>query len=212
MQHQQAGKIILVRHGETEANRLRCFAESNEVPLNETGRMQAHRLAASLAREFPLARVFSSDFLRARETSDIIAAALGLKTEVIAGIHERDFGRLKGHPYERLAEAMVLDAMYDPGQFRQWAPDGGESLEEVRMRGAAALEALRMEHQGKQVIVVCHGAVIQAMCAQVTGEWNEGWVPPNCGTVVIDFIGLEWKRPVVSGAWECLPTHRNWRL
>ena len=202
MEYQQAGKIILVRHGETDANRRRCFAESNEVPLNETGRMQAQRLAGSLPCEFRPARVLSSDFLRARETSDIIAAALGLRSEVIAGVHERDFGCLKGHPYERMGEAISLDAMYDPEQFWYWAPVGGESLDDVRVRGAAALDAIRAGNEGKQVVVVCHGAVIQAMCAHITGEWNEAWVPPNCGIVVIDYVGREWKRPVVSGEWE----------
>jgi len=181
--------IILVRHGETEANRRRCFADSNKIPLNETGRMQAQKLATRLAREFRPELLFSSDFARARETSEIIGGVLGLETEVIAGIHERDFGRLKGLPYEQ----MQGDVAHD-----------GESLEDVQLRAAPVLEALRTEHTGRQVIVVCHGAVIQAMCAHITGEWNHAWVPPNCGIVVIDYVGQQWKQPVVSGDWERL--------
>jgi broad specificity phosphatase PhoE len=212
MEQQQAGTLILVRHGETDANRRRCFAESSEIPLNENGLLQASHLGAQLAREFRPELLVSSDFLRARQTSDIIADALGLKTEVIAGIHERDFGCLKGHPYERMGKAMALDVMYDSARSWMWTPAGGESLEDVRVRGAAVLERLREEHPGKQAVVVCHGAVIQAMCAHITGDWNEAWVPPNCGIVIIDYLGARWKQPVVQGDWECIPTHRISRL
>lgn len=129
MERAQGGKIILVRHGETEANRRRHFAESDEIPLTETGRLQARQLALHLAREFRPAVLLSSCFLRARETSEIIANSLDLETEVIAGIHERDFGCLRGHPYERMAEKMSLDSRYDPFQAWMWKPEGGESQE-----------------------------------------------------------------------------------
>jgi broad specificity phosphatase PhoE len=74
------GKIILVRHGETDANRRKCLAESDDIPLTETGRRQ-------------------SEFARTRKTSDIIAGVLGLYPEIIPGIHECNFGFLKGHSY-----------------------------------------------------------------------------------------------------------------
>jgi probable phosphoglycerate mutase len=201
MRHERAiknaGKIILVRHGETEANRLRCFAESDEIPLNGAGRMQAHRLALRLAREFRPAALLSSSFLRARETSEIIARALDLETEVIAGIHERDFGCLRGHPYERMVEQMSLDSRYDPSKAWMWAPEGGESQEDVRLRAGSVLETLRVRYAGRQVVVVCHGAVIQAIWAHITGSWDVANVPPNCGIVVLEHTAEAWEHPVL---------------
>lgn len=199
MEHAPGGRIILVRHGETEANRRRCFAESDEIPLTGAGRLQAHRLALRLAREFRPAVLLSSTFFRARETSDIIARILDLQTETIAGIHERDFGCLKGHPYERMGDQMSLDSSYDPARAWMWAPEGGESQEEVRLRAAAVLDVLRIRYAGQQVVVVCHGAVIQAVCAHVTGAWNETNVPPNCGIVVLEYTAQGWSRPIVPG-------------
>jgi broad specificity phosphatase PhoE len=180
------GKILLVRHGETDANRRKCFAESDDIPLTETGRRQAHGLAARLSREFRPQVLCSSEFARARETSDIIASVLGLQAETIQGIHERNFGFLKGHPYHRMVEAMTADPLYDSSRIWQWTPLGGESLEDVRHRAIAALSAARERHRGKDIVIVCHGAVIQAICAHISGEWND--VPDNCAIVEIDYI------------------------
>jgi probable phosphoglycerate mutase len=195
--NKNASKIILVRHGETEANRRRRFAESDEIPLTDTGRLQAHRLALRLAREFRPAVLFSSGFLRARETSEIIARSLDLETEVIAGIHERDFGCLKGQPYQRMVETMSLDSRYDPSKACMWTPEGGESQEDVRLRAGSVLETLRARYAGRQVVVVCHGAVIQAIWAHITGSWDEANVPPNCGIVVLDHTAEGWSQPVI---------------
>jgi broad specificity phosphatase PhoE len=172
-------KIILVRHGETEANRRRCFAESNDIPLTDTGRLQAQQIALRLARDFRPSALLSSPYARARETSEIISSALGLTAEVIDGIHERDFGSLKGLPYERLG---------NPG--RLWKPEGGESLEDVRLRVVPVLDDLRARYQGQEVVVVCHGAVIRSICSHITGDWDETHVVDNCGIAVIEF-GVE---------------------
>ncbi len=186
------GKIILVRHGETEANRRKCFAESDDVPLTETGRRQAHELASLLAREFRPQILCSSEFARARETSEIIGAVLNLRPEIIPGIHERDFGFLRGHPYHRMGEAMTADPLYDPDQSWQWVPAGGESLDDVRNRAIAALSEVRARHRGKDIVIVCHGAVIQAIFAHIDGKWSESFVPPNCGVVEIEYTPDGW--------------------
>lgn len=194
-------KFILVRHGETEANRRRCFADSDEIPLTETGRVQARGLAARLAREYRPEMLFSSEFARARETGEIIGEVLGLLPESIPGIHERNFGFLKGHPYDRMGEAMKGG----PSEPWLWTPAGGESLDDVRRRAIAALDGTRTRHAAAdEIVIVCHGAVIQAVCAHITGEWSESFVPPNCGVVEIGHTPEGWQRPVVSDEWEGL--------
>jgi broad specificity phosphatase PhoE len=165
-----------VRHGETEANARRCFAESDEIPLTETGRAQARELALRLAREVRPTVLVSSWFPRARQTGEIIGSVLGLKLETIGGIQERNFGCLKGRPYEELGNAA-----------HTWCPAGGESLDDVRGRAFEAIDSLRMRYPGERVVVVSHGAVIQAVCAHITGEWSTAVVPANCGMVTIRY-------------------------
>jgi uncharacterized phosphatase len=156
---------VLVRHGETEANIRRCFADSDDTPLTDAGRLQSRELAFRLSREFCPEVLVSSHFLRARETCEIIGRVLGLPTEAIPGIHERDFGSLKGQPYERL----------------DGAPDC-ESLDDVRRRAMQAIEALRVRYPRREIVIVTHGAVIQAICGAAS-------VPPNCGIVTITSVG-----------------------
>ena len=178
--------MVLVRHGETEANLRRIFAESDDIPLTGTGRLQAEQLAARLAREFRPDLLVSSHFLRARQTSEIIGRVLGLTPESIPGIHERDFGGLKGHPYARFAEAAHL----------------AETLDSVRRRAIAAIESLRERHPAREIVVVSHGAVIQSICAHITGVWSEASVPPNCGVVIIEYETGCWHAPVLSDQWD----------
>lgn len=187
MERAQGGKIVLVRHGETEANLLGSFADSDDIPLTDAGRIQSRELAFRLSREFCPEVLVSSHFLRARQTSEIIGRVLGLATETVHGIHERDFGSLKGQPYSRLGEAA--------------SPPGVESLDQVRRRAIAAIEALRVRYPGREIVIVSHGAVIQAVRAHVTGVWDESSVPPNCGIVTLcDWTVCDWdvKRPSSS--------------
>jgi broad specificity phosphatase PhoE len=193
MQHKQACRIILVRHGETEANARGHFADSDEIPLTEAGRLQAESLAVRLARDFHPSALISSAFLRARQTSDILGRVLGLKAEVLEGIHERDFGSLRGHPYSRVAEVMPADHVHDPHKIRTWRPEGGESLEDVRLRAVVALEDLPVRYAGREILVVCHGAVIWSICSHITGEWGENYIIPNCAVVVIEHTEQGWR-------------------
>ncbi len=195
MHHEQACRIILVRHGETEANVRGHFAKSDEIPLTEAGRLQAQSLAVRLARDFQPTALISSTFLRARQTSDILAGALALQVEVIEGIHERDFGSLRGHPYSRVAEFLSTDDLSNPDKVRTWRPKGGESLEDVRLRAIAALEHLRVRYAGRQILVVCHGAVIRSICSHITGDWGEDYILPNCAAVAIDHTERGWQPP-----------------
>jgi broad specificity phosphatase PhoE len=178
------GRIILVRHGETRANQRRIFAESGDDPLSDAGRRQSEQLAQHLGREFRPTILVTSDFLRARQTGEIIGCALGLTPETISGIHERDFGALKGLPYERFAEA----------------PDSAETLESVRRRAIAAIEALRERYPAQEIVVVSHGIVIQCICAHIAGAWSDDY-PPNCGLVSVEYDARGWRALRKLGKW-----------
>ena len=181
-----------MRHGETEANRAERFAESDEIPLTAAGRRQAREVARRLAADFRPRHLLSSPFTRARETSEIIAATLRLEVEILEGIHERNFGCLKGHPYARMREMMAGDPACDSNRTWTWSPAGGESLEDVRRRAVAVLDEVSRRHADRDVVVVCHGAVIQAIAAHLTGNWSEAAIPGNCGIFVVeaDRIGV----------------------
>src|SRR4026208_1958995 len=90
-------RFTLLRHGESVGNVQARWQGQSEDPLTERGRAQARALAErwkSEAEKFDLA--ISSPLMRARETAEIIAAALNLKVEVDPIWLERDIGEMEG--------------------------------------------------------------------------------------------------------------------
>ncbi|MGZ6175566.1 MAG: histidine phosphatase family protein, partial [Candidatus Binataceae bacterium] len=98
------GRLIMVRHGESEGNRERRFTTTPDAPLTDLGREQAAQAARHIARMFHPRIVITSPYARARETGEIIAAAMRLPVEVEPGIYERHFGYLRGQPYDAVRD------------------------------------------------------------------------------------------------------------
>ncbi len=180
------GKLIMVRHGESEGNRDRRFTISPEVPLTDLGRQQAREAAQKIARRFAPALIISSPYRRARQTSDIIAGELGLQIEVVHDLHERELGVLKGESYDLLRDLAGQDSGYNPKRGWLWRPEGGESYEDVRVRVSVAIDEIRQRYPDQELVVVSHGGVMLSMWAHVTGAWEEALLPANCGIVLIE--------------------------
>lgn len=175
----RTGRLLLVRHGESEGNRARHYTPHPEVPLTDLGRDQAARAADLLARRYAPAAVVSSPFLRARQTAGIVAGALQLPLSIEPDLRERNYGALAGQPYETPRSG------YDPAAYWTWRPDGGESLVEVLARTGAALD--RIARGGvDEAVVVSHGAVMLALWRHVTGTWAEPRVVPNAGVIEVE--------------------------
>jgi probable phosphoglycerate mutase len=92
--------IILVRHGETPLNVARTLQPA-DTPLSATGLAQAEAVAKRLA-GLQLAAIVSSDLPRALSTAQAIAAATGAPISTTTLLHERNFGDLRGQPYDTL--------------------------------------------------------------------------------------------------------------
>ena len=194
MTKRATGRLILVRHGESEGNRERRFTTTpTELPLTETGRQQAREAATKIGARFAPELVISSPYLRARDTAKIIAAGLELAMRIEEHLHERDMGELKGQPYD----AIVKLPGFDPAQHWIWKPPGGESFEDVKRRTAPILDRLAREHAGREIVVVSHGGVMFSLWAHVTGGWEGAIIPPNCGIIVIEHAGGRYRHPEI---------------
>ena len=89
-------RILLARHGQTSWNALGKLQGHTDVELNEVGREQARALAAKLA-SAELTAVWTSDLSRARQTGEIVAAALGLAAPAVdPELRERHYGVFEG--------------------------------------------------------------------------------------------------------------------
>ena len=154
-------RILLIRHGETEWNRIRRFQGQSDIPLNQTGKDQAHALAKALKKE-SVDAVYTSPLSRAKETARFILAyhpSVRLVEE--AGFLEMDLGDFDG----LAAKDWVSNY---PEYRKKWMDNpstvkmpGGESLKEVQARAVKSLNSLIDRHPPDATIVICtHNFVI----------------------------------------------------
>jgi probable phosphoglycerate mutase len=190
------GRLILVRHGESEGNRQRVFAEhTEELPLTDVGYGQAQAVAQCIASHFRTERIVSSPYRRARETARVIAERLGHPVEVEPQLHEREVGAYRGQPYASMRSA----ADYDLKRPWAWTPRGGESFVDVKARVGPILDRLASDSRGRDVVIVSHGGVMLTLWAHVTGQWAALHTPPNCGIVIIEHDARGYAMPQVFG-------------
>jgi probable phosphoglycerate mutase len=190
------GRLILVRHGESEGNVARVFTTTPmTLALTDLGRRQAREAAAAI-REIGNPRiVIASPYVRARDTGIIIAKELLLPFEIREGLHERETGAYAGRPYESIFEAPG----YDRDRPWIWTPPGGESYEHVRDRVGPILDETIARFPADDVIIVSHGGVMVAMWAHMTGDWRGAHAPANCGIVVVEHRDGSYLEPQVTG-------------
>jgi 2,3-bisphosphoglycerate-dependent phosphoglycerate mutase len=188
------GKLILVRHGESEGNVLRVFTEAPvTLALTDTGRVQAREAAARIRKRYQPSRVITSHYHRALHTGEIIARELSLPLSVEENLHERDMGELRGRPYGIMRE----DPSFDVAAHWRWKPAGGESLDEVRARVGPVIDRLASMHPIDELIIVSHGGVMASIWAHVTGRWDDAHIPPNCGIVTVEHESGRYLEPLV---------------
>ena len=153
--------LILVRHGQTDANAAGLLQGRADLSLNDRGRSQAAECADALRQVVESgARVVSSPLARARETAAIIAGAERRVLIDDAWI-ELDYGTLDRTPTAEVPTSLWAQWRADLA----YVPGGGESLLDLGERVRAACAALIDEAGRGDVIVVSHVSPIKAAVA-----------------------------------------------
>jgi broad specificity phosphatase PhoE len=162
-------RLILVRHGETDTNKARLALGRADVALNEQGRWQAQRLAASLKHE-PIAAIYSSPLKRALATAEPIASSHGLEVQVDDGLIEMDIGEMEGLTFQQVGERYprFLQAWLGDQAAHEAMP-GGECLLDVQERAWQAIERIRERQEQGTVAAVTHNFVILTLLCRVLG-------------------------------------------
>jgi broad specificity phosphatase PhoE len=153
--------ILILRHGQTDANANGVLQGHRPTSLNALGRLQADRLAHRLLMMMPAIEILvSSDLPRALQTAQPIAAALDLEIVVDARWRERGFGDLEGRTLGELEIWRTASGTIDP--------PGGESSAVFRQRVHAALSSVVEQYATCAcVAVVTHGGVVRSVLQQL---------------------------------------------
>lgn len=156
------GSLLLVRHGETEWTRARRVTGRQPVALSDAGREQAHGIVP-LLRALAPDRVVTSPLARARETAEMVSAALGAPLTVEPDLVELDFGAWEGRAYDDLLDdPAYLAFSRDPVSV---SPPGGEAVLAAQRRAVDAVARVLAAAAGARVCAVSHGDVIRMVLA-----------------------------------------------
>lgn len=161
-----AGKIILVRHGETDWNReKRIQGAASNPPLNEEGRRQAGSLALRLSKN-RIQAIYSSPLSRALETAKAIAGYHQIDVVVEPSLREIEAGVLEGVTTselgKRFSEILIKDSLLK-------RVSGGESLAELQERSWRVIQHLGRKYANGDIVVVSHYFTILSIVCSVLG-------------------------------------------
>ena len=161
-------QVYLVRHGETLWNREQRLQGQLDSPLTENGILQAEELARYLDHHF-FDTIFSSDLERAAHTARIIASHKQGDHRIIMDerIRERHFGNFQGLTWKEVTERFPNDAAKEVAGNPMNVIPGGESKHQLLLRVKVFFEELVKLHEGKKILVISHGGVVNVWTRQV---------------------------------------------
>ncbi len=120
--------LIIIRHGETEANMQKVWQGSLDAPLTERGEWQAEAAAVGvrkLADELPIDHFYVSPLGRTQRTAAPIAEAIGMQPVIEEGLREFDLGDWEGRSFQELRDVERLWERWE--QDPTFTPPNGES-------------------------------------------------------------------------------------
>ena len=162
-------RLILVRHGQSEANLQNFSAGQTDIPLTELGRRQAQKAADYLVANWKIDRIYASDLSRAIHTAQPIADRLGLTIHTDRRLREIDTGDWAGLPSsvrdERYGELVRLSRE----DFSHMRYPNGESVTETYRRMVECITEIVEQNDGKSVMIASHGGALRAFTAYVLG-------------------------------------------
>ncbi|MDO4862723.1 MAG: histidine phosphatase family protein [Ruminococcus sp.] len=179
-------KIYSTRHGQTDYNRDEIILGTTDLPLNETGTLQAKELAEAVARLGDVDIIIASPMTRAQATACAVAVRCGLDIVTDERLREWDYGEFEGK--SRFTEGFAEGKL----EFGVRMGKTGESLIQLAHRVYSALDDIISKYSGKNVLIVSHGGVcrvIETYFNDMTAEEFGGWFMGNCQIIEYSITG-----------------------
>lgn len=163
-------RFFLVRHGQANHNDegvAASWPESDTPPrLTDIGKEKVRETAEQLKKE-GVEIIISSDLVRTKETSEILKQVTGAEVVFDERLREISVGKYNGKSLKD------YHAFFSSDEERiTKAPEGAESLEDLRARVMGALLDIDQKYKDKKIALVSHGDVIWILQTAVTGEWG----------------------------------------
>ena len=167
-------RLLLVRHGEVESDKLGRYWGHTDIPLSAQGVRQAKMLRQRLVSE-NITAVYSSDLRRALDTAAAIAAPHRVPVVRCLELREICFGQCEGMTFNEIKS-------YHPEAETVWAGvdlglrfPGGESLDDLLQRIDRFVERLWKDGPRDTALVVGHGGSLRMLVCRMTGLDPSHW-------------------------------------
>lgn len=184
-------RILLVRHGQTEWNRVERFRGRADVPLNDTGLAQAQATGERVAKTWQPRAIYSSPLSRARQTAQAIARHYGLAVQIHPGLADIDYGEWQGLTPDEARQRWPeqVENWYQHPERAQIA--GGESLASLRQRAMQTVVELAEQHPGETIVLVGHTVINRIILLGTLGLGNERFWRLRQDTCAINVLEYE---------------------
>lgn len=211
-------ELLLVRHGESEGNVaatvarqagahvINVPARDADVELSDTGRQQALALGRLLSGipEGERAAVWSSPYVRARQTAELAVHTGGWRTGITVDerLRDRELGIL-----DMLTSTGVEARLPEEAERRRWLgkfyyrPPGGESWADVVLRLRSLLADLDRRHPWQRVMLVCHDALILLFRYILEDLSERELLDITAASTILNASVSRFVRPDGTGPW-----------
>lgn len=162
--------LYIVRHGQTQSNKLEIVMGDSDLPLNLTGEVNAKNVGRKL-KELKVKpdAVYSSVLQRAAKTADIIAKELNYTKPIDRSqeLREINYGDIEGISFKQARETIPA---YKSKEVNFVFPNG-ESYAQLYKRVTKEIERIMSENQGKTILIVSHLRPLQCILCHYN-KWN----------------------------------------
>lgn len=153
-------KLLVIRHGESEADLLDVHEGRADFALTERGHRQAEAMANYVANNYNISKIYASTLTRAKQTARHLSDKTGISIVFDEDLMEFNNGLLAGLPRDVVREKypIIPDLPIDKAVY------GQESQVEFRQRAEKALARVISETQSDETAaIISHGGMINQL-------------------------------------------------
>ncbi|MFK7802264.1 MAG: histidine phosphatase family protein [Anaerolineae bacterium] len=189
--------LLLVRHGQTQANVEGRFYGRTDSPMTEEGHKQVQATAERL-KDWPVSHVYSSPAMRAKHTAEILNQQWQKPLTLDERLWEMDHNRWELLTPTEIQATYPMDWEKFLSGDTSAAHHGGETYQQVADRSRALIDDIKGQHSctGETIALAAHGGTLGIMMCELLGTANRGWWPyrfKNAGVaeiVLYEFGGV----------------------
>lgn len=180
------GKVILIRHGESELNIKGVYYGVLNPGLTEKGREQAKK-TREILKSINYNKIYCSDLKRAVHTAEIVNVK-ELELLIDEELRELNFGIFEGHTYEELLEKYPNELEKSRENWENYNYITGESVTELQKRAVNFIN--KKVNLDENTVLVTHWGIINTILSHYFSNGLDAYWKfsvKNAGVVIIEF-------------------------